>query len=37
LIAPFNNYAVIMEMFEDILKAMPGAVMGSNVVYYQKK
>ncbi len=37
IIAPFNNYAIIMEMFEEIVRVVKTAVPGSNVVIYQKK
>ena len=37
IIAPFNNYAIIMEMFEEIVGVVKTAVAGSNIVIYQKK
>ncbi len=37
IIAPFNNYLIIMEMFEEIVLAIQEAVIGSNVVVYEKK
>ena len=37
IIAPFNNYAIIMEMIEEIVIVVKSAVTGSNVVIYQKK
>ena len=37
IIAPFNNYAIIMGMFEEIVRVVKTAVAGSNIVIYQKK
>ena len=37
IIAPYNNYKILMEIFEEILLAIRTAVVGSNVVVYQKK
>ena len=36
IIAPFNNYAIIMEMFEEIVKTVQASTAGANVVIYQK-
>ena len=36
IIAPFTNYAIIMEMFEEIVKTVQASTAGANVVIYQK-
>ena len=37
IIAPSNTYNILMEMFEEIMKTIQTAVVGSNTVVYQKK
>ena len=37
IIAPFNIHAIIMEMFEEIVRVVKTALAGSNIVICQKK
>lgn len=37
VIAPSNTYTILMEMIDEIVIAVQKAVVGSNVVVYQKK
>ena len=37
VIAPSNTYNILMEMVNEIVIAIQKAVVGSNVVIYQKK
>ena len=37
VIAPSNTYSILMEMIDEIVIAIQKAVVGSNVVVYQKK
>ncbi len=37
IIAPFNSYDILMEMVEEIVMTVQTAVVGANMVLYQKK
>lgn len=37
IIAPFNNYAIIMELFEEIIMTLQIAVAGANLIIYKNK
>lgn len=37
IIAPFNIYALIMEMFEEIVRVVKTALAGSTIIICQKK
>jgi hypothetical protein len=37
IIAPSNTYCILMEMIDEIVIAIQKAIIGSNIVIYQKK
>lgn len=37
IIAPYNNYTIILELFEDIIRAIQKSDIGPKVVNYQPK